>query len=119
MKSNFNNIDIENLQLFWKSIFGTYDLEKSMLWMTEEFGEVISSIRKGHNKELIAGEIGDLSTWIISLCNILDIDFEKALESTLNKEIKRQLLKYGKLKYMTEDYEEVAAKVMKGINEND
>lgn len=88
-----------------------------MLWMTEEFGEVISAIRKGHSKELIAGEIGDLSAWIISLCNILDIDFEKALESTLNKEMKRQMNVYHKLKYINNEHKDLAESIMKGVDE--
>ena len=80
-------------------IYGKYDLEKSMLWMTEEFGEVISAIRKGHDKTHITEEIGDLTAWILCLCNILDIDLSESIKVTFEKELTRQEKKYGKLKY--------------------
>ena len=67
--------------------------------MTEELGEVISAIRKKHDKEDISGEIGDLFAWIICLCNILDIDLRDSINKTYLKELSRQYSEYGKLKY--------------------
>ena len=89
----------DKIQEYALNIYGKYDLEKSMLWMTEEFGEVISAIRKNKSREDICGEIGDLTAWILCICNILDIDLSDAIKSTFDKEMKRQLNKYGKYKY--------------------
>ncbi len=93
----------DQIQAYALNIYGKYDLDKSMLWMTEEFGEVISAIRKNKSKDDICGEIGDLTAWILCLCNILEIDFSEAIASTFNKELKRQLNKYGKFKYWKDE----------------
>lgn len=37
---------VDEIQRVALEIYGKYDLEKSMLWMTEEFGEFFKSIRK-------------------------------------------------------------------------
>ncbi|EMM79561.1 hypothetical protein LEP1GSC037_0064 [Leptospira interrogans str. 2006001854] len=37
---------LDEIQDFSLQVYGKYDLEKSLLWMTEELGEVISAIRK-------------------------------------------------------------------------
>ena len=92
--TTINNIQEDALQ-----IFGKYDLDKSLIWMTEEFGEVFQAIRKGKNKDDITGEIGDLITWIFCIANILDISLEEAINSTFTKELNRQLATYGHLKY--------------------
>jgi mazG nucleotide pyrophosphohydrolase domain len=91
-----NADDIQEIAL---NIYGKYDLDKSLLWMTEEFGEVIKAIHKHDSKEHIVEEIGDLSAWILCLCNILDIKFSDSLKNTFSKEINRQKNTYGDLKY--------------------
>lgn len=80
-------------------IYGKYDLEKSMLWMTEEFGEFFKAIRKDESKERITEEMGDLLAWILCIGNILDIQIADAIKNTMSKEIGRQLEVYQKLKY--------------------
>lgn len=97
-----------NLQDTYKKIFGVYDLEKSLLWMAEECGEVIGAIRKNKEKEDILGELGDLQNWIISVSNILGIEWEQIIKCSLIKEIDRQLNQYGKLKYTSiEEVDEI------------
>jgi NTP pyrophosphatase (non-canonical NTP hydrolase) len=93
------NLALQDIQSGYLQIFGKYDLEKSLIWLFEEMGEVVAAIRKGHSKTEISGEIGDLCTWIINLANILGIDLAASLNSTLHKEYKRQIGKYGRLKY--------------------
>ncbi len=100
--------EINNIQDLCLDIYGRYDIDKSMLWMAEEFGEVIAAIRKGKSKDDICGEIGDLTAWIISICNILDISLSTALKGTFKKEVNRQLRTYGKLKYAQNE----AAKIL-------
>lgn len=90
---------LQNIQILSLELQGKCDIEKSLIWMTEELGEVISAIRKKHDKEDISGEIGDLFAWIICLCNILDIDLRDSINKTYLKELSRQYSAYGKLKY--------------------
>ncbi len=102
MKFSYFNTDIrniDNIQNEALKIYGKYDLEKSMLWMTEEFGEFFKAIRKDCTKEEITGEMGDLLAWILCMGNILDIRLSDAIENTFKKEIQRQLTQYSTLKY--------------------
>lgn len=50
---------VDEVQNVAMEIYGRYNLEKSMLWMTEEFGEFFKSIRKEESKERIMEEMGD------------------------------------------------------------
>ena len=105
MKFDFNNNNIDNIDKIQEialKIYGKYDLEKSMLWMTEEFGEFFKAIRKNESKENITEEMGDLLAWIFCMGNILDINLSNAIKSTFNKEITRQLNVYSKMKYCDE-----------------
>lgn len=102
MGFKYNNEDIceiDKIQEEALKIYGRYDLEKSMLWMTEEFGEFFKAIRKNKTKSEITEEMGDLLAWILCMGNILDIKVSDAIESTFTKEINRQLMRYSKLKY--------------------
>ncbi|MEJ2742715.1 MAG: MazG nucleotide pyrophosphohydrolase domain-containing protein [Gammaproteobacteria bacterium] len=69
----------KGIQEAYKRIYGIYDLDKSLIWMIEELGEVVAAIRKTKNLEEISSEIGDLTTWIINISNILSIDLSEAL----------------------------------------
>lgn len=102
MKFRYSNKDIDNIdkiQDIALNIYGRYDLEKSMLWMTEEFGEFFKAVRKKECEENIIEEMGDLLAWIFCMANILEIDVSDAVKSTFNKEIARQLNAYSRMKY--------------------
>lgn len=88
----------DELQALSLNLHGKYDLEKSMIWMTEEFGEVISAIRKKKDKKDITEEFGDLLTWIFIISNILNLKVSDQVMMSFNKEVDRQFNKYGKLK---------------------
>ena len=90
---------IEKLQNNAKNIYGTYELDKSLIWMTEEFGEVIQAIRKKKSRDEIAEEIGDLVAWVLCISNILNIKLADSITKTFEKEVNRQIETYGKLKY--------------------
>ena len=102
MNFKYDNEQIEQVDLIQKEalkIYGVYDLEKSMLWMTEEFGEFFKAIRKNASKEEVTDEMGDLLAWIFCMGNILGINLSDAIKSTFRKEIGRQLVTYHKMKY--------------------
>lgn len=97
LDEKLKNIDeIQNLMV---NIYGKYDLNLSMLWMTEELGEVVAAIRKGLPKNEVTEELGDLIVWIFNIGNILSIKIEDAMRISMKKEVNRQLKKYGKIKY--------------------
>jgi len=92
-------IAFQELQNIMKQVFGCYCPEKSLLWLTEEVGELIQAIRKEHSDDIISGELSDVIMWTINLCNILKLDYSALIRSGIEKEIDRQILVYGKLKY--------------------
>ncbi len=51
-------------------------VEKTMLWLIEEVGELAEAIRKNEN---IGEEIADIIAWTVSIANLYDIDVEKEL----------------------------------------
>ncbi|MFB5761893.1 MazG nucleotide pyrophosphohydrolase domain-containing protein [Paenibacillus medicaginis] len=92
-------VELDNIQDASLQVYGRYDLDKSIIWMVEELGEVVAAIRKGKTKEEISGELGDLMAWIFCLGNIMNIKISDALRETFFKEFDRQIKVYGKLKY--------------------
>lgn len=49
-------------------------IEKTMLWLIEEVGELAEAVRKKSN---IGEEIADVFAWLVSLANLCDIDVEE------------------------------------------
>ncbi len=49
-------------------------VEKTMLWVVEEIGELAEAVRKGSN---VGEEIADVMAWLVSLANLLDVDVER------------------------------------------
>lgn len=96
---------MEDIQKGALKLYGKYDIDKSIVWMAEEFGEVVAAIHKGHSKESIKEELGDLLAWIFCFSNIFDIELIDAMRMTMEKENLRQIKKYGKLKYCEEEIE--------------
>lgn len=87
------------IQTIFLQLYGTYDIDKSCLWLTEEVGEFIAAIRKGKLEEEIFSELCDITVWIFIIANTLGYDMKTMLEYSLCKETNRQIQKYGKLKY--------------------
>ncbi len=51
-------------------------VEKTMLWVVEEVGELAEAVRKGTN---VGEEIADVMAWLVSLANLLDVDVESEI----------------------------------------
>lgn len=81
--------------------FSGQTLEEVMLFLTEEIGELAKEVRKfgkykidinkKENKELdIEGEIADVFIYILSMCNILNIDLLQVFKDKEEKNCKRE-----------------------------
>lgn len=90
---------ISDLQRLALKLHGTYDLEKSLLWLTEELGELVAGIRKRRSPDHVSGELGDVLIWVINISNTLNFDLETILDNSFKKEHARQIKAYGRLKY--------------------
>jgi len=51
-------------------------IEKTMLWIVEEVGELAEAVRKNDIKA-IGEEMADVLAWLVSLANLYDIDLEE------------------------------------------
>ncbi|MEM1578133.1 MAG: MazG nucleotide pyrophosphohydrolase domain-containing protein [Archaeoglobaceae archaeon] len=51
-------------------------IDKTMLWIVEEIGELAEAVRKGEN---IGEEIADVFAWLVSLANLCRIDVEREI----------------------------------------
>lgn len=49
-------------------------IEKTMLWIVEEVGELAEAVRKGEN---VGEEVADVFAWLVSLANLCNVDLEK------------------------------------------
>lgn len=51
-------------------------IDKTMLWIVEEVGELAEAVRKRKN---VGEEIADVMAWLVSLANLLCIDVEREI----------------------------------------
>ncbi|PAB24562.1 hypothetical protein CC205_27575 [Pseudomonas savastanoi pv. nerii] len=92
------NESAASLQKIFLKVYGTYEIDKSCLWLTEEVGEFIAAIRKGKSREEIQGELGDIAVWVFSLANSLGFNLCEIVSNSIDKEVSRQITKYGTIK---------------------
>lgn len=50
-------------------------VERSLIWLQTEIGELLRAYLKGNPVE-IREEVADVFAWLSSVCNLLDIDLE-------------------------------------------
>ncbi len=53
--------------------------DKTLLWLTEEVGELSRAMRKD-DEDALGEEMADVIAWVVSLANILDMNIEELLE---------------------------------------
>ncbi len=53
-------------------------VEKNMLWLVEEIGELSQAMRKG-DMDAMGEEMADIVAWVMSLANVYDFDMEELL----------------------------------------
>ena len=96
---------IKEVQEYIKNVihmrgFDSQDVEKTMLLLTEEIGELAKAIRKDatdmatdknklYTYDTIEGEVADVFIVLISICNKLDIDLFTALKEKEKKNCSR------------------------------
>ena len=70
------------LQSMILQMYGAKDAARgdaaTFLWLTEEFGELATAVRAGHQGEL-AAEMADVLAWLATLANIRGINLEEAV----------------------------------------
>ncbi|MHA1215341.1 MAG: MazG nucleotide pyrophosphohydrolase domain-containing protein [Candidatus Hodarchaeales archaeon] len=70
-------ITVKEFQQLMIDLYGERDkrrgIEKSLLWLQSEQGELIQAYLKGDKTEM-EEEVADIFAWLCSVCNLLDID---------------------------------------------
>lgn len=69
--------------------FNTTDVEKELLFLTEELGEAVKAYRKGDNEEL-AEEIVDLIIYSLGLLKVIDRDAYEEIIKKVEKNEDRE-----------------------------
>ena len=76
------HLTLSALQTMILQMYGAKDAARgdaaTFLWLTEEFGELATAVRAGHQDEL-AAEMADVLAWLATLANIRGIDLEDAV----------------------------------------
>ena len=105
----WNNLNesytLSEIQKYIKNViklrgFEEQEIEKTMLLLVEEVGELAKAIRKNatdmkidnskiNNYDTIESEVADVFIVLTSICNKLDIDLYKALKDKEENNIKR------------------------------
>jgi NTP pyrophosphatase (non-canonical NTP hydrolase) len=86
------------LQYAALGIYGRLEPDRALVWTVEELGELAQAVRRGEGCARLEEELGQLTTWMLCLANILDVDITAAVGSAIREEIDRQLAKYGTLR---------------------
>ena len=75
-------MDLAEIQRLMAEIYLERDkargAEKTLIWMLSEAGEVADAFLKG-DEESLRSEVADLLAWLLSFCNVMEIDLEKAI----------------------------------------
>lgn len=71
-------MEISEFQRMIREIYFSRDkergVEKTMLWIMEEVGELAEAVRKRDN---VGEEIADVFAWLVSLANLFEVDLER------------------------------------------
>ena len=54
-------------------------IDKTMLWIVEEVGELAEAVRK-NDRKAIGEEMADVFAWLVSLANLFNIDLEEEVK---------------------------------------
>jgi NTP pyrophosphatase (non-canonical NTP hydrolase) len=75
-------LTLSALQTMILQMYGAKDAARgdaaTFLWLAEEFGELATAVRAGHQDEL-AAEMADVLAWLATLANIRGINLEEAV----------------------------------------
>lgn len=75
------NRTIHEFQELMYTLYGDRDekrgIEKSLLWLQTEIGELLEAYLNG-DQESLQEEVADVFAWLCSVCNLLNIDIEAA-----------------------------------------
>lgn len=84
---------LKEFQQLMLDLYGERDarrgLEKTLLWLGSEIGELLDDFLKGQPKKKIEEELADIIAWTCSVANLLDIDLENACRNKYPNECPR------------------------------
>lgn len=89
---------LHELQRAALGIYGRLEPDRALVWTVEELGELAQAMRRDEGRARLEEELGQLTTWMLCLANILGLDLAVAVELAIREEIERQFVKYGTLK---------------------
>ncbi len=76
---------LKEFQQLMLELYGERDkkrgLEKTLLWLGSEIGELFDAYQKGLPKEHVKEEIADIIAWTCSIANLFGIDIEDACKN--------------------------------------
>ncbi len=77
-------MQMREFQQLMKELYGKRDskrgIERTLLWLGSEVGELFDAYQKGLPKEQVMEEIADIIAWTCSVANLLDVDVEEACQ---------------------------------------
>lgn len=75
-------MSLRELQKLMREIYFERDKKRGILatyiWFISEVGELANALVKGSTKD-VTEETADVIAWLLSLCNLMNIDLEKAV----------------------------------------
>lgn len=81
-------MSLRDLQKLMESIYFERDKKRGIpttyVWFISEVGELADAVIKG-KKEEAGEEAADVIAWLLSLCNLMDIDLEKVVYEKYGK----------------------------------
>lgn len=75
-------MQINEFQELIRTLYLARDSERGLtgtyMWFAEEVGELTRALRRGADKEHLAGEFADVFAWLVSLASMSGIDLQQA-----------------------------------------
>ena len=75
-------VSLRDFQRHFREVYFSRDsargAEKTFLWFVSEVGEAADALKDG-DREKLRAELADVMAWLLSFCNVVDIDIQEVL----------------------------------------
>jgi NTP pyrophosphatase (non-canonical NTP hydrolase) len=89
---------VRELQLMAERVYGRLEAERAVAWTIEELGELAQVMRRDEGAGRVLEELGQLFCWMLCLANITGCDLGRGAQLAKQREVERQVAKYGALR---------------------